>query len=175
MKRSRVKPLFELGIKSFCLSLEDASVIERLPIPQLIQSYARAVVKQLWLAESPPISPEDYDYSGVNLAHMTRVEFNMIWNYPIVRLGIPEFLPEVCHIVWRYYEVGRYRICRFCFRFISQLSFTTTWYHYCLGADVVMTDVVQKTYNYCDLCVKQSLYEIVDRDERFNFNHYGFF
>ncbi len=100
-----VKTLFELACETFTLSLNDASDIESLPLPRLLKQRTRAIVKDLWLNQGPLQPPGDFDYSNVDLLDMTRSELNMVMNYPVSELGIPDFVQhENCHIVWEYYR-----------------------------------------------------------------------
>lgn len=175
-----VSNLADLCLKAFCLSLEDARVIEHLNLPHSFKLKMRGEVKKLWVTQNALVDVKGFNYSSIDLLNMDRLKLNMLMNHPF---EVPEFVFEVNHVVWDFYlwKGGdiTFNICVICAKRLFQFDNHRVEYYWGVqnfkifhcknhkqidGGDM-LTKVIWDHNNYCDICVIQSLYIIYSEEE----------
>jgi hypothetical protein len=180
--------LFELSLRVMCFAMDDATLIESLPLPLTVKYEMRSSIKSLWFNQRS-ICSDHYDYENFNLNEMSRWDFNMLMNYDEDLLGVPGFIPKkTTHVFWGFWvwEIGHvrtYNICESCVGYVSRLSgelalsqwgvpsanwkFLFVRKYIMFHPHNVFQMVIKKEKNFCDLCVICPLFRIMDRFDYF--------
>lgn len=69
---------------AFCEGLNDASKLETIHLPLIISKPLQSMIKDVWMWQKSLRDTETYLYEDIDVASMSRIDFNMLMNQSLV-------------------------------------------------------------------------------------------